>query len=376
MTKNAISVIIFILLALGILIIASYFIFISLTIFFQLDNSWIKTVLATLLFVMPIIFILSSLTARYFERGITQFFYFLSGLWLGLGAMLFFFLIMAWLAYCLLLLAGFQARLSLTGGFTLILVFCFAAYGIWNTYHPRIKNISVKIKNLPLDWQGKKVIQISDLHLGHILQQSFLEKVIKQVNEQNPAAVFITGDLIDAIGDDLSYLPPALDSINAPMGMYFVTGNHETYFGLDKIYEILGKSKLRIFQDDMALVNGLQIIGINYPERFTIKKVGEIISNIPEYNPQVPSILLFHSPTQVRMAKKAGINLQLSGHTHRGQIFPLHFITWLIYRGHDYGLKTWENFSLYTTSGTGTWGPTMRTAAAPEIVVITLHPIN
>lgn len=367
---------IFLILAVGIVFASHYFIYFSLSRFFLLENSRLKIVLAVLLFFLPVSYILSSIVSRFYENGLIRFFYFASGVWLGLATTLVVFFAAAWLVQALARLAGLPSGLSFIGGLALVLAVGYCTYGVWNAYHPRIKNISVPIENLPSEWQGKKVIQISDVHLGHIFQQEFFEKVVRQINEQEPVAVFVTGDLFDGLGNDFGYIPSAFDAIKASKGIYFVTGNHETYFGLDKVREILGKTKLKVFEDDMAVVDGLQIIGINYPERSTKKDVGEIIKNIPAYDPEGPSILLFHSPTQIEVAKSAGINLQLSGHTHCGQILPFNYITWLIYHGYDYGLKTSGNYSIYTSSGIGSWGPTMRTTTAPEIVVITLQSGN
>ena len=97
------------------------------------------------------------------------------------------------------------------------------------------------------------------------------------------------------------------------------------------------------------------------------------MAKVPGFNPALPSILLYHSPSQIAQAKAAGISLQLSGHVHQGQIFPLQFITWLIFGRYYHGLHREGDYSLYTSSGTGTWGPTLRTGNHPEIVVIQLE---
>jgi len=116
----------------------------------------------------------------------------------------------------------------------------------------------------------------------------------------------------------------------------------------------------------------LQIVGLSYPERLESKDLKQAINKLNNFNSASSSILLYHSPVQVEAARQAGINLMLSGHTHKGQIFPLGFITKLIYRGYDYGLKQLGDFSIYTSSGVGVWGPFMRTSGFSEIVVITL----
>jgi len=340
---------------------------------FRLEALRAKTLLALLLFLLPVSYILSSILAHYVENGFSRFLYFATGLWLGLLTTLVVAFFFSWIIFALTSLIGWKIGMNLIGSVALALAIGYSTYGIWNAYHPEVKNITVELKNLPESWQGKKVVQISDVHLGHVLRKDFFAKIVKDINDQKPEAVFITGDLFDGMGDDFDYMVEELNAIEAPQGVYFITGNHETYFGLDKVSQIISKTKLKAFQDNMEKVNGLQIIGINFPERSSQKNVGEIIKNIPGYDPDGPSVLLFHSPTQIEAAKNAGVKLQLSGHTHRGQIYPFNLITHLVYHGYDYGLKTSGDYSIYTSCGAGVWGPTMRTDCKPEIVSITLR---
>jgi predicted MPP superfamily phosphohydrolase len=146
-----------------------------------------------------------------------------------------------------------------------------------------------------------------------------------------------------------------------------VTGNH------DRTLAALHRTKARILNDEMVVVNGLQIIGVSFARRGSPKNVGEVVSSLPEFNPQMPAILLSHSPTQVEQARAAGIDLQLSGHTHKGQIFPIQIISRLTYGKYYYGLHVAGDYSIHTSSGAGTWGPTMRTGNHPEIAVIRLE---
>jgi predicted MPP superfamily phosphohydrolase len=283
------------------------------------------------------------------------------------------FFIIVWAIYGLFALFTWNINLKILGSLALIITFFYSIYGIWNVYNPRIKEVTVNIENLPEEWQDKKIIQISDLHLGHVLGKDFFEKVISKINLIDSEAIFITGDLFDGMGDDFDYVGEEINKIKAPKGIYFVTGNHETYFGLDKVNKILEKSKIKTFNNNVFEVNGLQILGINYPDRLEGINMEKSIKKIKDFNPEKPSILLFHSPSQIKSVKKAGINLELCGHTHGGQIFPIGLIVKLMYYGVDRGLYTDGDFSVYTSLGTGTWGPNMRTSAPPEITIITLN---
>jgi hypothetical protein len=209
--------------------------------------------------------------------------------------------------------------------------------------------------------------------LGRVLGAAFLQDLVEQINRENPSIVFITGDLFDGIDGRLDGLVAPLNGLRAPLGIYYVTGNHETYLGVDRALAALKKTKVRVLRDEMVVIDGLQIIGIDYPERAFSKNVAAVITKLPEFNSGAPSILLYHNPSQVGQAKAAGINLQLSGHTHKGQIFPIQFISRLIYGKYYNGLHVEGDYTIYTSSGAGTWGPTMRTGNHPEIAVIRLE---
>jgi hypothetical protein len=304
-------------------------------------------------------------------------FYFLSGFWLGLLLNLFLALAAVWLIGWAGRIFGFNANPAILTALFFSAAFVFSIYGSWSAFHPQIKNLTVKIPNLPAAWQDKKIVQISDAHFGAIFRDSFAKNLVEKVNSVHPDAVFITGDLLDIWDGNFGSLADMLNKIEAPKGIFFITGNHETYIGVEKAYEILNKTKVKILKDEIVDIDGLKIIGINYPEQNEKKDIVEAVKKFQKDFAGKPNILLYHSPTYayLRKFKEMGINLQLAGHTHKGQLFPLEFITKLIYRGYDYGLHQIGDYTLYATSGAGGWGPTLRTNGAPEIPVITLEKI-
>jgi len=115
------------------------------------------------------------------------------------------------------------------------------------------------------------------------------------------------------------------------------------------------------------------VIGVRYPERGQAKDFERVFAELLGFNSSLPSVLLYHSPVHITEAKAAGINLQLSGHAHDGQIFPIQFISRLVYGKYYSGLHVDGDYTLYTTSGAGTWGPTMRTGNHPEVTLIRLE---
>jgi len=352
-----------------------FFIYYSAKNFFDLGSKErAKRQLTVVLFLGAISFELATLLAHISANAGTRFFYFIAGLWLGLILNLDMAFAFGWGA----VLAGkiFKKKLNLkiVGTIAIVAALFFSAYGVWNAYHPKIKEITVNIKNLPVAWQGKKAVQISDVHLGHVFGKNFLQETVDKINVLNPEIVFITGDLIDGMdGKNLTQDVSPLNSLKAPSGTYFVTGNHETYFGLERTYEALDTTKTIILKDEVAMLDGLQIVGVSFPEGSETRDIETAIGGIKNFNPEEPSILLYHSPLEVDRAKNAGVDLMLSGHTHEGQVFPFGILGKIIFRGYDYGLHQEENFAIYTSSGLGAWGITMRTFARPEIVLITLE---
>ena len=329
--------------------------------------------LALLLFALPLSFIASAFLAHWTDGLLTRVFYFCSSLWLGVGLTLLTAFTLTWAVWGAAVFVGRRPNPLWLGLGAVGLTVLYSTYGVWNAYHPRLVDLKVRVNNLPPSWRGKTLVQLSDVHLGRILGADFLSRVVTKVNAQDPAMVLITGDLFDGSDGKLEELVAPLNQLVAPKGIYFVTGNHETYLGVQRSLAALRNTPVRALADERVVVDGLQVIGISYPERGHALGFAEKMAKLPGFDPASPSVLLYHSPTQVAEAKAAGINLQLSGHVHQGQIFPLQFITRLMFGRYYHGLHNEGNYTLYTTSGTGLWGPTMRTGNHPEIPVIHLE---
>ncbi len=373
----AINTFVFVLLgltiAIGLLFFTNQFVFLSLAELFQLHDFASKYVLAGTLFLLTLSFFISSVLAYKYENWLTKGYYFISGLWLGILTNLVVAFAAAWGVAKIFSYAGWETPRFLFGALGLIFAIAYSIYGIWNAYKPMVKHLSIKIKDLPQAWKGQTIVQISDVHLGNILGQDFLSDIVEKINELKPKAVFITGDLFDGMDFNLDVSIKPLDKISAPSGTFYITGNHETYLGVQRTFNIIKTTKTRILDDAMEIRDGLQIVGISYPERGKKKDLHKTIFGIQGYDPKEPTILLFHDPVQISKVKQTGVNLMLAGHTHKGQLFPLGWITKILYKGYDYGLRQEGDFSIFTSCGVGSWGPTMRTGNRPEIVAITLN---
>jgi len=363
----------FILIAFSILFFSHYFIYFSLVYFFGTGAGAGRDALVEILILLPSIFIASSILAHWVDNLFLRTVYFCSGLWLGVGLTLILTFAIAWGAWEAAKLLTHSPSRLIFGWAAVALAGVCSAYGVWNAYHPRVRRLTVRVKNLPLAWRGRKLVQLSDVHLGYVLRAGFASRLVAMANAEDPDLVAITGDLFDGGDGKLAEFVAPLNALRAPLGTYFVTGNHETYLGVKRAYAASRTTRVRILADQREEIDGLQLIGISYPERGHSLNLTRAVVQLPGFNRALPSILLYHSPTHIAQAKAAGVNLQLSGHAHHGQIFPIQLISRLVYGKYYYGLHVEGDYTLYTSSGAGTWGPTMRTGNHPEIVVITLE---
>lgn len=370
---NFLSVVIFLFVASGILFGAHALVYVLLLHFFSVTQSGYKYLIASGLAFLSVSFILASVAAHYYENIVTRTAYFLSGFWLGLLVNLLVAFVALWLVTLIGGQFGYSFENAFFGAAFIGMAFLFSLSGAWIALHPTVKQVSVHIPGLPEAWKGQTIVQLSDVHLGHVYQARFLEDVVARVNELHPKAVVITGDLFDGMDGRLDSLVAPFQKLHTSSGTFFVTGNHETYLGVEKAFAALAGTRVTIMNDEVLDVDGLRLVGINYPARGEKKEILKTLEALSGQFLGKPNVLLYHAPVQIKEIAKSGIQLMLSGHTHRGQQFPFQLVTWLVHKGYDYGLSTIGNFTLYTTSGVGTWGPAMRIGTRGEIVAITLE---
>jgi uncharacterized protein len=249
-------------------------------------------------------------------------------------------------------------------------------YGLVEAANIGITRISVKIPNLPKKLEGTTIAQISDVHMGLIIQGKRLDNIVTLTNSLNPDLIVITGDLVDEQALHMEQLVKPLQRLNSKYGVFACTGNHEFFAGIQQAEAFIERGGVRLLRNRwIEVADGLQLVGRD--DQAGTRVVGERIPPLAEImkgiDPRKPVILLHHSPnTTMDELQRLGINLQLSGHTHQGQLWPFRYIVKKIY-AMPYGLFTSGNTTVYVNRGTGTWGPPMRVGAAPEITFITLE---
>ena len=351
---------------------AHWLVYHSVVKFFNLTDCNLRTFLAIIIFLLSLSFVISSFLSHWWANDFTRIFYLSSNIWLAFLNNLVLILILIWIIKWGTRFFDFNLNFRFLTILLALIAMGLTIWGVRNAFNPKIKNISVKIKNLPTSWQNKTAVQISDVHLGNIYNSDFLEEVVNKINTIDPEIIFITGDLFD--GMDYREITSSTDSLNnlKARDIFMVTGNHENYLGIERTKQALENNpKIKILENELVDIDGLKVIGLNYPEREGLGfSFSEIFKKLKDYDSKDANILLYHEPKNIQEAKKLGVKLQLSGHTHKGQSFPFNFITYWMYHGYDYGLFTLEDYNLYTTNGVGTWGPPMRTGNHSEIVAI------
>jgi predicted MPP superfamily phosphohydrolase len=242
---------------------------------------------------------------------------------------------------------------------------------------PDLLRVPVSLRGLDPAFTGFRIAVVSDIHLGPLSGRSHTERIVRMINESEPDLVAIVGDLVDGTVAELGTAAEPLRDLSSREGNFFVTGNHE-YFVDDpsewlRELERLGVQPLR--NENTAIRRGnaaFDLVGVN-------DIAGEEKDDPPDFDRALsgtdasrPTVLLAHQPVQVTEAAARGVDLQLSGHTHGGQMWPFHYIVRAVQPALA-GLSTVENTQLYVTRGAGFWGPPVRVGAPPDITVLSLQ---
>jgi len=249
-----------------------------------------------------------------------------------------------------------------------------AVYGYQEAKNIRTEKVTIKTAKIPESPGRLKIVQISDVHLGLLVRQERLQKILSMVKNAGPDILVSTGDLVDGQINGMPGLAEMFNEINPRYGKYAITGNHEYYAGFDQALAFTKKAGFVVLRGEAVTIGGfLNIAGIDDKAgRYSglTKDVDEkkMLSGLPREN---FTLLLKHRPL-VDKGAVGLFDLQLSGHVHKGQIFPFSIATKLYYSV-DSGLaQIAEGSQLYVSRGTGTWGPPVRFLSPPEVTVVEL----
>lgn len=260
----------------------------------------------------------------------------------------------------------FSLEIQVGAGLLVVFLFFLAAAKAWRG--PSLKTIELETGKLS---QPLKIVHLSDLHLGVLTSRRWLERVLAQVNELAADLVVITGDLVEDNLAQVREFVPRFRDLKARFGVYAVSGNHEFYQGIDHFHQFCQAAGIRVVDGkSVQIAPGVNLLGlggeVTRGGKGFARQVRELLAEARagDFN-----ILLIHHPVGFARAAKLGIDLQLSGHTHGGQLLPFNWLVPLVYR-HAYGLHSLGGAWIYTSSGTGTWGPPLRLGSQSEIIRI------
>lgn len=242
---------------------------------------------------------------------------------------------------------------------------------IYNAKDSYIEEIDIKIENLKKPY---KIAQLSDVHIGGLIDKEFISNIVKKVNKLEVDLVVITGDLIDT---NIEYVKDAVDelkNLKSKYGTYFITGNHEYFHQIEKILPYLKSIGIKVLENENIYIGeknkGFNLVGVFDIFGYKYNNFKPNINKALENRKNSPTILLAHQPKYIYEVEKKDIDLILSGHTHGGQIVPFNLLVRLS-QPYVRGLhKHTKNMQIYVNKGTGFWGPPMRLGSNAEISLI------
>lgn len=273
-------------------------------------------------------------------------------------------------------LADPQRTRSVVGSITLAIVVLCAIVGYFNARYIRVKPLELWINKTNVASPTLRIAALSDMHMGTIVARGMVEQMVEKINGIHPDIVLMAGDQVDGnphptIDMDLGDI---LRKIKSTYGVFGITGNHEYIGTVETSCAYLNEHGVRMLRDTAVEVAGLYIVGREdrSAKQFAHKDRKPLADLLVGLDTNKAMILMDHQPFHLEEAEQAGIDFQLSGHTHHAQIWPFNYITEAVYEV-SWGFKKKGKTNVYVSCGAGTWGPPMRIGNTPEIMDITVH---
>lgn len=321
-------------------------------------------------------FIAAALLSFRSIQPLVRIFYTCAAAWLGFLNLLFWAACASWFVWYALLAVVSEARLTPLRPW-IGAAFAAAALlaGLWGLVVARrihVRHTAVALQGLPANWRGRKALLISDLHLGHVNGVSFSRRIVEMASALAPDIVFIPGDLFDGGQADSQTLLEPFRALKPPHGIYFSSGNHDEFGDMAAFTRAIEDVGIRVLSNESVRVDGLSVLGVPFGDStFPIRMRATLKALLPA--PGEAAVLLNHVPSRLPIVEEAGVALQLSGHTHSGQIFPFTWLTRRIFGTFTHGLSRYGALTVVTSSGAGTWGPPMRIGSRSEMVLLTFE---
>lgn len=349
-------------------------------------GSTLRSAYAIAFWVVALSFVGGRVLARFWPSPLSDLLIWLGSFWIA--AMLYFFLAALFLdllrllnrlvpLYPAFITADYAQAKYITCAGTIGLVIVLLIAGHINALTPRVTNLEFAVGKRVEGMKSVHIVAASDIHLGTIVGRPRFDEIVKTINSLEPDIVLLPGDIVD---EDLApvikqNIGAALNNIKPRYGVFAITGNHEYIGGVEPACKYLTQHNVVMLRDQVVKVNGsFFLVGredrsMNQFEGKKRKSLDELLTTVDR---EYPVILMDHQPFQLNEAVSRGVDLQLSGHTHHGQLWPINYIIRAIYQV-GWGYRKIDNTHIYVSSGVGTWGPPVRIGNRPEILSIRLH---
>jgi uncharacterized protein len=247
---------------------------------------------------------------------------------------------------------------------------------------PRLDRVQIPLARLPRAMDGLRIATVSDIHIGPLTGPAHTARIVEMINSLDADLVAVVGDLVDGTVNELGGTAAPLADLRARYGSFFVTGNHEYYSGVEEWVDEVDRLGLQVLVNERREIvtpgGVLDLAGVNDPSGETMAPGSGALAG-PDYDralgdrdPDRPVVLLAHQPVQAQEAARYGVDLQLSGHTHGGQIVPFNLAVRLVQPVVS-GLGSVDGTQVYVTNGAGFWGPPVRVGAPPQVSLVELR---
>jgi hypothetical protein len=357
--------------SLFIIIVGEYLFYLSFNSLEILRYLKIEKIFFSLGIIVPIIFTATVIYSQKHFSKLNSWLYTVSALWIGVIFYLFMTSFIVVILIPIYQYFGINFPISLIIISILIIAFIISFYGVYNANNPKIVHFEVESKELSPLWKDKKIIFISDTHLGNMRGQKFMQKIVDIINSEKPDITFHLGDLIDGPSINYKKVFSPIENLNPPLGNYYTEGNHEGYSREYSVFKSNFPKNINDITGKKVILNGTQIIGIPYFKTKSKTKTEEQL-NLVQYDKNMPSIILMHDPKNTPILAKEKVSLVLSGHTHAGQVFPVTILVKMFDGKYVHGVASTEETKSITSSGVGVAISPMRIGTIPEIVVLTI----
>ncbi len=353
----------------------------------ELPEPWRGGLLAALA-LLGLSLVVQPFAERFVSRPVARFVAWPSSLWMGFA---FYLLVLLAATDAIWWLSGGAARAAgeVSGGVwttsvlraaaVTAIAFAVGTFSLRSGLRPPdLRRVEIHLARWPTRLDGFRIVQLSDIHIGPILDGRFARALVERVNALAPDLVVVTGDLVDGAVKHLRHEVAPFGDLHGRLGVFFVTGNHDHYSGVNSWCDVIAQLGINVLRNERVEIRDrdsvFDIVGVDdhHGSHFGDGGGEDLVAAFDGRDPQRPAILLAHDPSTFKRASKLPVDLQISGHTHGGQMWPFGYLVRLVvpfvagrYRRGD--------SELYVSSGAGFWGPPMRLFAPAELTEITLR---